>query len=139
MAQGLVDRALRDLVEHDPLDVHSFESRLFGKHRVDMPGDRLALAIGVGCEVEMPGALDRLDDRGKVFLRPRNDLPLHRETVIREDGPILFGQVPDMAIAREHGVTAGDVFRDGLRLGRRFDDDDIHYARRPLIHLPAGD
>ena len=31
-----------------------------------------------------------------------------------------------MAIARQDLVVAAEILVDGLRLGRRFDDDDVH-------------
>ena len=64
--EGLADRLLGDLVEH-----HAVEFRLgaLGQLLFEMPADRLALAIGVG------GEIDRLDALGR-FLQLRQDLLL---------------------------------------------------------------
>ena len=52
-------------------------------------------------------------------------LPLHREAVVRIDRPVLGRQVADMAVAGEHAMPAAQIFLDGLRLGGRFDDDEL--------------
>jgi hypothetical protein len=51
--EGLEDRLLRDLVEHDAEDAALGHAERFG----EVPGDRLALAVGVG----------RQEDGGRVF------------------------------------------------------------------------
>ena len=39
---------------------------------------------------------------------------------------VLGGQVADMAVACEDMKIPAQIFLDGLRLGRRFDDDKLH-------------
>ena len=133
VAERFVDRGLGDLVKHHPLDVDILENGLFGERRADMPGDRLAFAVRVRREVEILRVPDRADDRGEVLLRSGHDLPAHGETVIRKNRAVLLRQVPDMAVTRQNGVSAADIFGDCLGLGRRLDDDDIHWAGRSLI------
>ena len=55
LATASLDRVLGDLVEHHPLD------RDLGlEHLEQVPGDRLALAVLVGREVELVGVLEQL-------------------------------------------------------------------------------
>jgi hypothetical protein len=54
VVDGVLDGAARDLVEHHPLHRHR---RL--EHLEQVPGDRLALAVLIGREVELVGVLQR--------------------------------------------------------------------------------
>ena len=47
---------------------------------------------------------------------------------VRTDGPVLRRQVPHMAEAGDDLVARAQIFVDGLGLGGRFDDDDLHGA-----------
>jgi hypothetical protein len=51
MAESLEHRGFGHLVEDDALDVDAFERMALAQHLLDMPGDRLALAIGVGGQI----------------------------------------------------------------------------------------
>ena len=50
---------------------------------------------------------------------------LHREIVVGIDGAFLRHQVAHVAIGREHLEVLAQVLLDGLRLGGRFDDDEV--------------
>ena len=125
-AKRLEDGVLRHLVEDDPLDVEMLQRPAGFQHLVYMPGDRLALAVGVGGEEQAIGAAHRLNDRLDVLFGLAVDLPRHRKIRVREDRAVLGRQIADMAIARDDLVVAAKVLVDGFRLRGRFDDDDFH-------------
>src|SRR5262249_49079452 len=61
-AEGVEDSVLRHLVKDDALDVDPFEGPAALQLLAHVPGDRLALAVGVGGEEEPGRALHRLGD-----------------------------------------------------------------------------
>src|SRR6202034_3108396 len=97
-----------------------------------VPGDRLALAIRVGGEDELGGALDRVGDVGKTLLRLAVDFPDHLEVVVGIDRAVLRGQVAHVTERGQHLVAPAEVFVDGFRFSRRFDDDYVHDL--PLVY-----
>ena len=105
----------------------SADGLLRAQHLEDVPGDRLALAVGVGGEDDAVGVLDRLDDVGEALARFGVDFPAHREILVRADGAVLGGQIADVAVGGQDLVVRAEIFVDGLRFGGRFDDDDIHW------------
>ena len=116
---------LGDLVEGDP-------QRLLAGHvgRLgDVPGDRLALAVEVGGEVDLVGALGGLLDIGDLLAAVVRDHVLGCEIVVDVDPELalarVLGQVADVAVGREDAVIRTEIALDGARLGRRFDDDEV--------------
>ena len=105
--QGLIDgarmrhrlghRLLGDGVEHHPFDRLRFERLLFLEKLQDVPGNRLALAIGVGRQNELVGIFDGADDIVQPLLGLGIDLPKHAEIMIRIDRTALGRQVANMA------------------------------------------
>ena len=132
---GLADGVSRDFMKDDPADVEIFEPVFLPEQFQDMPGNRLALAVRVGCQEKAAG----LPGGARDFVDPlscaRIHLPGHGETVVRIDGALLLGQVADMAVAGEDLPVRTQVFVDGFRLGRGFDDDDVHGS--PIIRFRA--
>ena len=126
MTERVEDGVAGHLVEHDALDVDVLERSAILQHLADMPGDRLAFTVGVGGEEQPVGAVHRLGDRSHMLLGLAVDLPRHREIGVGQDRAVLGRQVADMAIAGDDLVVGAEVFVDSLRLGRRFDDDDVH-------------
>ena len=120
MRHRLGHRLLGDGVEDDALDGLLAERLLLLEEFQHMPGDRLALAIGVGGENELVGALDRLGDVVEPLLRLGIDLPEHLEIVVRIDRPGLRRQVADMAERGQNLVALAQILIDGLRLGGQF-------------------
>jgi hypothetical protein len=129
MTERVEHRILGDLVEHDTLNVDALERLSALQDLAHVPGDGLALAIRVGGEVEVAGALQRLGDLGDVLFGARVDLPGHVEVVVRAHRAVLGRQVADMAVARQHLVVAAEVLVDRFRLRGRFNDDDVHGLR----------
>ena len=123
----LVHRRLGDCVEGDAGDLGVLLHRLAaGQGLKEVPGDRLALAVGVGGEDELAVGLQGLGDRADVLLALRRHLPLHLEVAVGVDRAVLGRQVAHVPVGGEDGVAGTEVLVDGLRLGRRFDDDDGH-------------
>jgi hypothetical protein len=119
-------------VEDHPLD------RDLGVEDLDeVPGDRLALAVLVGGEVDLAGflgeALQLLDVVAPVGGEDVDGLESGVD-VDAELGPILVlvlrrdllgraRQVPDVAHRGLHHHVISEILGDLLRLGRRLDDD----------------
>ena len=99
---------------------------LFLQHLQHVPGDRFALAIRVGRENELVGALERLGDVVEPAGRLGIDLPDHLEVGVRIDRSVLGGEVADVAERRQHLVGSAQILIDRLGLGRRLHNDDIH-------------
>ena len=93
-----------------------------------MPGNGLALAIGVGRKDQAVAALQCRRDVGHAFGRFGIDLPGHGKILIGTHRPILGRQIAHMAIRGKDGIVLAQVFVDRFGLSRRFDDDDSHLS-----------
>ena len=121
--------ALGDLVEADPLEDRPLGPRLQGF--LEVPGDRLALAVRVGREVDGRGFAGGLLELPERLFLALQDLVRRFVAVAPIDAQPLLGQVPHVAIGREHTKVLAEELLERLRLGRRFDDDE-GLARRRL-------
>ena len=119
-------RLLGDGVEHHPLDRPLADGVLFLQHFEHVPGDRLALAVGVGGQDQLVGAFYRPGNVVQAFSRLVVDLPEHVEIVLGIDRSVLRREVAYMAERRQYLVAGAKVFVDRFCLGRRLDDNDIH-------------
>ncbi len=90
---------------------------------LEMPGDGLAFAIRVGCQNQRLGLAQRARDRIDVALVFLEHLILHPEAVVGIDRAFLRLQVANVTIGGKDVVVLTEILLDGLRLGRRFDDD----------------
>ena len=127
--EGLLDGAFCDLVKHHALDVDAVEQVAFAQQLLDMPGNRLAFAIRIRGQIQRLGTVERINNGLDGFLGPGVHRPVHLEVFIRTDRTILGRQIADMPIGGEDGVVRTKILVDGLGLGRRFDDDDVHGNR----------
>ncbi len=137
VAHGLEHGGLRHLVEDDALDLDVLQRPLGLQQLQQVPGDRLALAVGVGGEQEPLRPFQRprdLVDAPLLLLQRLVDDP---EVLVGLDRAVALRQVADVAVARQDGVAAAEIFVDGLGLGRRFDDDDVHETGLFRILWPA--
>src|SRR5690606_31578001 len=75
--------------------------------------------------VERIGSLGSLGDRVDVLLVAVDDLVVHREAARGVDRALLRYQVAHVAIGRQHVEVLAEVLVDRLRLGRRFDDQEV--------------
>ena len=116
MPHRLRDRLLGNRIEDHALDLLTFERVLLLQHLQHMPGDRLALAIGVGGENEFVGALHGPGDVGEALAGLRVNLPDHVEIGIRIDRSVLRRQVAHVTERGQDLVVWPQIFIDRLRL-----------------------
>ena len=125
VGERVPDRALGDLVERHALGLR----RRHVRGLRDVPGDRLALAVEVGGEVDRVGRLRGLADLGDLLLAVVGDHVLRREVVVDVDPELALAgvlrQVPDVAIGGEDSVVVAQVALDRPRLGRRLHDHEV--------------
>ena len=149
VVDGGVDRLRGDLVEDHP--VH----RDLGLELVEqVPGDRLALAVLVGGEVELVGVLEQALELGDVRLLVAGHDVVGLEVVVDVDAeaaPRLaldlgrdvrgaLRQVADVADGGLDDVAAAEVARDRAGLGRRLDDHQlVCHVRCVLLPLRCRD
>ena len=130
MGERLADRALGDLAEGHPLGLRR---RDVGGLR-DVPGDRLALAVEVGGEVDGVGGLRGLRDLGDLLAAVVGDDVLGGEVVLDVDAELALAgvlrQVADVAVGGEDAVVGAQVALDRPRLGRRLDDHEVLWHGR---------
>ena len=124
-ADGFLDRGLGDGVEGDAAVL------ALAQELADVPGDGLALAVGVGGEDDLLRVLDQSPQLGDVaagafqHLVGGGDLP-----ILEGDGqPSLGGKVSHMAERRGDAVLRAEHLLDLPDLVGRLDDDEFH---RPL-------
>ncbi len=126
MLHGIQHCRFGDLVEDHSGHLLAAQSLAAAQLLADMPGDRLALAIRIGGEDEPIGGLEGLGDGLDAAFGFVVDLPAHGEVFLGTHRSVLGRQIAHMAEARQDRVIGPEILIDGLRLGRRFDDDDIH-------------
>ena len=112
-------RFLGDLVDQHAMHVLVIFRDLTG----DMPGDRLAFAVGVGGQVDiffaLGGFLEIVDD----FFLGLNNVKIRREIFFDIDAELALRQIDDVAHRRFDLKIASQILFQGLRLGGRFNDD----------------
>ena len=107
-----------------------------------MPGDGLALAIGVGGQEDLARVLglllDLLDD---VALTADIDV-VGGEIVLNINPKGALGQVADVTHRGDDLVVRAEIALDGARLGGRLHNDQIgfcHVICIPFVGLPVGE
>jgi hypothetical protein len=121
---------LGDGVEDDAADGLVLDRALCLQHLQHMPGDRLALAVGVGGENEAVGFPDRRGDVTETLRRRPVHRPGHGEVLVGAHRSVLGRQVADMAEGSQDLVVPAEILVDRFRLRRRFDDDYVHSLSR---------
>ena len=128
-ALGLLDRrahrVLGDLVEAHALEVLALERAVLVQDLGQVPGDRLALAVRVGREVEGVRLFHRALDRVDLRLALVDELVLHLEVALGVDRAFLLDEVAHVAVRGQDLEVRAEVLLDRFRLGRRLDDDEI--------------
>src|SRR5262249_32185385 len=128
LLDGLEDRLLGDLVEHQTADFLFRRAELLG----EVPADGFAFAVGVGRDVDLVGRLRRvfqlLDDLDAVgnddVLRLAPGVDVHTQLALR--------QIPDVADRRNDFEVPTQILADRLRLRGRLDDDERLGHETPL-------
>ena len=118
---------LGDGVEGDALDRHALlQGLLLLQDAQDVPGDGLALAIGVGGQDQLVGIFDGRGDLLHHLAGAAVHVPVHLEVLVGLDGAVLRRQVAHVPVGRQHLVAGAQVLVDRLGLGDQFDNDDVH-------------
>ena len=125
VGERLLHRFLGDLIKGDAGQRLAFEQPALGQQFLDVPGNRLALAIRIGREENIFSALQGALDLANRLAGALADLPGHGEILVRPHRPILWRQVADMAVRRQYLVLRPQILINSLGLGRRLDDDEV--------------
>ena len=119
IGECMLDGRLGDFVEDHPVHRHLGLEVL-----LEVGGDRLPLAVLVGCEIERVGVLEEclqfLDDRRPAL----GELVVGFETVLHVDRQPLAREVGDVADRGADVEAIAEIFGDRLRLGGGFNDDE---------------
>ena len=120
-------RGFGDGVKGDAADGGVFLDRLavaqcLGK----VPGNRLALAVGVGGQDQGIVIFERVGDGLEVLAAIGLHLPIHGKVVVGMHRAILWRQVAHMAVRRQNGIAGPQIGVDRLGLGGRFNNDNGH-------------
>src|SRR5205823_14417708 len=103
-----------------------------------VPGDRLALTIGVGGDEHALRDLRRLLDLGESLRLLLDRHVLGCEPVLDVHAEFAPGQVTHVPHGRLDRVAWAEVFPDRLRFGGRFDDHEGPVAGAPGPGLAPG-
>ena len=123
--ERLADRRLGDLAERDA-------SRLLGRdvgRLGHVPGDRLALAVEVGRQIDQLRALGGLGDVVDLLAAVLVDdvfgeepmVDVHAELAL----PGVLGEVADVTVGGEDAIVVAQIALDRPRLRRRLDDHEV--------------
>src|SRR6184192_1204502 len=121
LLERLEDRLLRDLVEQHAMDVLPPRAELLR----DVPGDGLALAVGVRRQVDVLLVLGGFLDVLEHLRLALDDVVLGREVALEVDPELRLGQVHHVADRGLHLVVPPEVLAERPGLGRRLDDDEV--------------
>src|SRR5262249_37668004 len=98
----------------------------------------LPLAVGVRREVDRVHALRRGAQLADDLLFARYDGVVRSEAVVDVDAELALRQVLDVPDRRLDRIVLTEVLADGLRLRRRFHDDQGLGRPRRLCHRNSG-
>ena len=138
---GLLDRArhrrLRDLVELGAVELGL--RGLLLQQLVQVPADRLALAVGVGGEEDAVGLAGEPDELRDRLLLAGDDAVVRLVVLRAVDRDALLLEVADVAVAGGDLEVLAEELPEGGGLGRRFDDDEgaCHGNRDTLPRLSS--
>ncbi|MNS99193.1 hypothetical protein D3C72_1335900 [compost metagenome] len=90
-----------------------------------MPADRFTLAIRIGRQQDVVGALCGLGDRIDMLFVLLDHVVMHGEPVVRVNRAFLRDQVTHVPIRGQDRVVLAEVFVDRLGFGRRFNDEQV--------------
>ena len=118
-------RRFGDGVEGDTADLLAL-LQAGGQRLLQVPADRLALAIRVSRQDQFIIGLQGLGNGADMLLAFGRHLPFHLEIMFGIHRTIFRRQVADMAVRGQNRIAGTKIFVDCLGLGRGFDDDDCH-------------
>jgi len=118
---------LGDRVEHHAADGGVFLDRLaLAQGLFKMPANRLAFAVGVGCEDQGVVVFQGVGNGFDMLFAVACDLPKHVEIGVRVDRAVFRGQVADVTVGCQDCIVGPQILVDCLGLSRRFNDDNRH-------------
>ena len=126
-------------MERDAAHGLALQRVLFLQPAQHLPGDRLALAVGVGGQHQPVRLAQRRRDPAHGLRRAAARPVDHREVARGIDRAVLRRQVAHMAPGGEHLVAFAETAPDGLRLGRRLDDHHLHGVSRETCRTVGRD
>ena len=126
----LADRAACDLVEGHPVNLLVFQRSFIGQQLQQVPGYGLALAVGIGCQIQRRHPGQCAADPGHRCFRTFHRLELHCEPLPGVDRQAAALEISDVSVAGQHPVVLAEIALQGSRLGGRFDHDQA--ARGPF-------
>ena len=124
VAECVLNGGLGDFVEDDALDLCLRLVIQFGR-RQQMPGNRLAFAVGVGCQIDFVRAIDRVFEVFDGVALIVHDAVFRLEVVFDIDRNLRDEQVADVTLRRLDGIALAEKLTDAARLGGRFDDHQL--------------
>jgi hypothetical protein len=136
------DRIARDLVKFHA--VHRAPARHRLEHGGQVPGDRLAFAVGVGGQVDFRGLARKFaqarHDRAHILARvfAGRDHVARLEIVLEVDAQAVLGQIAHVADRSLDVITGAEKLADGAGLGRGFDDHQFLPVARRLRLAELG-
>ena len=130
--ERLLDLGLGDGVEDDAAGLVVGDAQGF----LQVPGDRLALAVQVGGEVDVLAASLASFFSSLTTLPRLSRTSYSGSKVLRSTPMPLLRQVADVAHRRLHDVVVAEVLVDRLGLGGRLDDHEVFAV--VLGHLVPG-
>ena len=122
---GLVDRALGDLVEDDPVHRLRVEHVRIAEKLGDVPRDRLAFPVGISRQIERFRLLHRAAQGVDVLRVARDGLVVHQEAVLRLDRTVFGNQIPHMPVRGKDFEVGSQVLLDRSGLGGRFNNQEV--------------
>ena len=115
VVECLPDGPRGDFVEHDPVD--NLGASVL-KFLVDVPGDRLALPVGVRCQEDLIDPFGRLLELSKRLGLSLDDLVVGLKPLLNVDSEARLRQVLDVAHRGLDRVVVAQVSLQGPGLGR---------------------
>ena len=112
-SHGVEHGALGDLGKDHALHGDAVQEPAPAELVPHVPGDRLALAVGVGGEEEPVRPPERPADGADVLLGTVGDGPVHGEGIVRPHRAVLGQEVADMAVGGHDRVVRPQVPADG--------------------------
>ena len=98
-----------------------------------MPGDSLAFAVRVRCQIEGIGAFQSLGNGLDVTVVLFDDLIFHLEIVGRIDSALFGHQVAHVTIGGQHFEVLAEIFLNGFGFCRRFYNYQIHRVSLDIL------
>ena len=119
----MADRLPGNLVKLDPVYGLVLDQVALLEKFIQVPGDRLALTVRVGGQIQGIGLFHCPGYGVDMFPAALDDLVSHLEVLLRIHGIFLAREIPHMAVGGQRDKIVAEIARHGARLGRRFDDN----------------